>query len=113
MNEKLPIQQNFKSEKTPGEKFLENKYLTAGHTIKLAKVFNPEEVIEGTLDEDVALANPIVLDHGSKSTDPIKDVTYTNNKIFFKTNNSTYELVPPTGVSLKTKIDTPELGVIE
>ncbi|MBP6908569.1 MAG: hypothetical protein KBB75_01980 [Candidatus Pacebacteria bacterium] len=93
-------------EKTPGEKLLEHDYLIAGKSIKLVKVFNPNETIEGVLDVDVKIGKPIILDEGLKNTDPIMDVKYENDKIFFKTNSSTYELVPPTNAVVKTKLDS-------
>lgn len=96
-------------EKTPGEKFLEQDYLTAGRTIKLVKVFNKNESIEGILDMDVKLGKPIIMDGGLKNIDPILDVKLNEDKIFLKTINHTYELVPPTNAIEKTKLNSKEL----
>lgn len=105
-------EQNFSKdnkEKTTGEKFMENDILVAGKKIRLVKVYGDNESIEGILDANLKLGKPINMDTGLIITDPIIDVQLSDDKIFLKTSNCLYELVPPTDAIKKTELNSEEL----
>lgn len=107
------------SEQTPAELFLTKLGLNSGVRIKLIKVsadqeskILPGDSLEGSLDKDVALGQPIYLDALTKNTSEIVGVKEENDRIYFKTRTSVYELVPPTSI-MPDKPKSPELQAME
>lgn len=89
-------------EQSSAELFLTKLGMHPGTRIKLVKISSqehsdivPGESIEGVLDADVAIGKSIFLDGKSKNTSPLVAIKEENDRIFFKTNTSIYELVPP------------------
>lgn len=90
------------TEQTPGELLITQLSLNKGVRVKLNKITSDQysdikdgTSIEGILDEDMFLNKPIFLDGKTKNTSNIIAVKKDGNRIFFKTNTSIYELVPP------------------
>jgi len=100
-------------EQSPAELFLTKLGMHPGTRIKLVKVFSDGnsdisagESLEGVLDADVEIGKSIFLDGKTKNTSSLVAVKEENNRIFFKTSTSIYELVPPSTAAKYEK--TPE-----
>ncbi len=90
-------------ELSPGELFIAKLGLNKGVLIKLDKISSSRESkisvgdsIEGILDDSVHIGRPIFLNNRAQNTSNLIGVREENKKIFFKTETSIYELVPPT-----------------
>ncbi len=97
-------------EQSPTEIFLTKLGLHAGERIKLVKIssdqesqVSPGDSLEGILDQEVEIGNPIFINGKAKNTSNIIGVREEGNRIFFKTETSVYELVPPTEISSSPK----------
>jgi hypothetical protein len=107
-------------EQTPGELLITKLGLNKGVRIRLNKIskdghseIEAGSSIEGVLDEDVSLNKSIFLDNRSKNTSQITAVKKENDRYFFKTNTSVYELVPPEIQPASLKPKTKELIELE
>ena len=90
-------------EQSQAELFLTKLGLHTGVLVRLVKISSEKEskvetgdALEGVLDQDVVIGKPIYFDGKSKNTSNITAVEEEGDRIFFKTNTSVYELVPPT-----------------
>lgn len=108
------------TEQTPEEFIITKLGLNKGVRVKLNKISSDQSSeikdgtsIEGILDEDVCLNKPIFLDGRTKNTSNIFAVKEENKKVFFKTNTSVYELVPPDVQPASLKPQSKELIEIE
>ncbi|MEI7689259.1 MAG: hypothetical protein WCI91_03705 [Candidatus Nomurabacteria bacterium] len=103
---------------TPGQEILEGYYLVPGIKIKLIKQSSDKHsevavgsTLEGILDFDVRIGEPIYLDNKNKNTSPITGIKKDGNRLFLKTDTSIYELVPPTD-SIKNNTDNKSPNLI-
>lgn len=107
------------NEQTPGELFITKLGLHPGVRIKLIKISTQQESriasgdsLEGVLDKDVVIGQPIYLDGSTKNTSELIGVKEENDRIYFKTRTSVYELVPPT-IASSPKPKSKELITME
>lgn len=82
---------------------IEGLYLMPGMQIRLVKLEAGKDShisvgtsLEGVLDADVRIGQPIYLDGKTKNTSRIQAVKKDGDRVFLKTETSVYELVPPT-----------------